>query len=159
MSFVSQNMGVGEEIVFETRLHWLSFTKTIVLSSLSVVMISLYVPSDGKGMAGILAAIVVCAVAVPELITYLTSEFCVTSRRVVSKSGFIHRSTTEILISMMEAVEVRQSVFGRIFGYGTISAVGQGGTKNPISFVAKPLEFRKAVYAQIESSEERRRSA
>lgn len=159
MSFVAKNLSPGEEVVFETHLHWLSFRRTIILSMLMLMSMFSSAAPESKVMVIGLLVVALGVVATLEFISYKTSEFCVTSRRVVSKAGFIQRSTIEILISKMEAVEVKQSVFGRIFGYGTISAVGQGGTKNPISFVSKPLDFRKAVYAQIESNENQKRSA
>ena len=64
---------------------------------------------------------------------YLTTEFAVTSRRVIVKEGFIRRSTpSELNHNRVEGLAVDQGVFARIFNAGTIWVVmGTGGTKQP----------------------------
>ena len=42
-----------------------------------------------------------------------------------------------------ESFIVDQSIFGRIFGFGTIVVCGTGGGKTPIPNIDNPLEFRR----------------
>ena len=46
--------------------------------------------------------------------------------------------------SKIESVNVDQSVMGRILGYGSITIVGTGGTRETFHNISSPLEFRKA---------------
>lgn len=82
-------------------------------------------------------------------ITHKTSEFAVTDRRVVIKVGWIQRRTLETMLNKVEGIGVDQSIMGRMLGYGTITVTGTGGTKEPFTNIANPLEFRRQVQAQV----------
>jgi uncharacterized membrane protein YdbT with pleckstrin-like domain len=72
------------------------------------------------------------------------SEFVITNRRIIIKTGFIARSTFEMNLSKIESVNVEQTAMGRILNYGSITIIGTGGTKETFHNIAKPLSFRKA---------------
>ena len=78
----------------------------------------------------------------------ITTELAVTTKRVISKRGLISRKTVELNLAKVEAIGVNQSILGRILGYGTVTVVGTGGTKEPFLYIASPLEFRRVVQAQ-----------
>ena len=82
---------------------------------------------------------------VPAYISYKTSEFTVTDRRLIVKIGFIRRKTHEIFISKLESVGVDQGILDRVFGAGTIVTNGTGGSKQKFSSVARPLQLRSAI--------------
>jgi len=82
--------------------------------------------------------------------TFSTSEFVVTNQRISAKVGIISRLTLEILLTKVESIEVNETVFGRIFGYGTIYIKGSGGTATPFPEVANPFEVRRQINEQIE---------
>ncbi len=77
------------------------------------------------------------------------SEFVITNRRIIIKTGLIARRTVEMNLSKIESVNVDQSVMGRILGYGSITIIGTGGTKETFHIISKPLEFRKAFQVKI----------
>lgn len=81
----------------------------------------------------------------PAFISYKTSEFTVTDKRLIVKTGFIRRQTHEIFISKIESVSVDQGILGRMFNAGTIITSGTGGSKQKFSNVANPLELRSAI--------------
>jgi len=82
-------------------------------------------------------------------ITYSTSEFGVTNKRILGKVGFIRRHSLEILLTKVESIAVNQGILGRIFGYGTIVVTGSGGTKELFPKISKPLELRKRAQELI----------
>lgn len=82
---------------------------------------------------------------VKALIYILATEIVKTNTRVIFKTGLVIRDTIEIPLSQIESVNVTQSVFGRIFKYGTISIIGTGGTNQNIKDVAHIVKFRKAL--------------
>ncbi len=120
-SYVASNLISGEQVVYETRLHW------IVFLSLRGILTLWLLP----------------------LIDYWTSEFAITSKRVIVKIGLISRQTLELNLQRVESVSVDQSILGRLLGYGTITIIGTGGTREPFHRIANPLEFRKAVEEQL----------
>jgi uncharacterized membrane protein YdbT with pleckstrin-like domain len=75
-------------------------------------------------------------------IIYKTTELAITSKRVISKSGFITRNTIEINLPKIESVQVDQSLLGRLFDYGTIIIAGAGTPNLSVPGVARPLNFR-----------------
>ena len=75
-------------------------------------------------------------------------EFAVTNKRVIIKLGFVSIRTIEINMSKVESVEVTQNIVGRLLGYGSITVIGTGGTKEPFDLIADPLAFRRAVQSQ-----------
>ena len=60
-------------------------------------------------------------------------------------TGLISRRTLEMNLEKVETIKVDQGIFGRILGFGTVTVVGTGGTKEAFKWMAEPLAFRRAV--------------
>jgi len=96
--------------------------------------------------------LLVCGVVaiVTGMVRRNATEMAVTNRRVVIKTGLVSRKTIEMLLNKVESIEVNETAFGRMLGYGTIVVIGTGGTPEPFHKVAHPLKFRSEVQQQIE---------
>jgi len=46
-------------------------------------------------------------------------------------------------LQKIESVNVEQSIMGRILGYGTVTIVGTGGTRESFTDIKRPLMFRR----------------
>jgi len=46
-------------------------------------------------------------------------------------------------LQKIESVNVEQGIMARILGYGTVTIIGTGGTKESFTDISKPLVFRK----------------
>ena len=114
-SYVLDNLGNNEEVVYWGNIHWINF---ISLRSFFTLFI------------------------LPILDNW-TSEYAITNKRVIIKVGLIRRRTVEMNISKIESINVDQSILGRILGYGDISIVGTGGTKESFDTLSSPIQFRK----------------
>lgn len=114
-SYVESNLLKDERIVYETKLHWIRFLSFRGLFTLFIA----------------------------PLIDRLCSEFAITDRRVLIKLGLMSRRTFEMNLSKIESVNVDQSLLGRMLGYGTITIIGTGGTKETFGDIAAPIEFRR----------------
>ncbi|HMK14581.1 MAG TPA: PH domain-containing protein [Burkholderiales bacterium] len=97
---------------------------------------------------GVVLLIVAALLFLVRWIRVKTSEFGVTNKRVIIKIGLIQRHTLELLLTQVETIGVDQGIMGRILGYGKIVVVGTGGTNEPFSRIARPLEFRRQVEIQ-----------
>ena len=51
--------------------------------------------------------------------------------------------TLEMNLTKIESVNVDQSILGRILGYGTITIIGTGGTRESFHDISSPLLFRR----------------
>lgn len=78
-----------------------------------------------------------------------STELAVTDKRVLVKRGFVERQTMEMNLDCIEAIQVHQSVAGRLFDYGTLMITGAGTPQTPIPSIRAPLAFRReALMAQ-----------
>lgn len=88
--------------------------------------------------------------AVQAFLMIATTEFAVTNRRIIAKSGFLRRRTIEMLLSKVESVSVRQNIAGRILDFGTVRVVGTGGTREGFPAIRSPLSVRTRINQTIE---------
>ena len=80
------------------------------------------------------------------MVVRATTEIAVTNRRLIYKRGIIARNMNELKIENIEGIIVNQSVMGRIFNYGQMSAHGTGiGEIHFPDYMADPISFRRAI--------------
>ena len=114
-SYANNNLIKDENVQYEATYHWIIFCNLRALLTLFIA----------------------------PLIDLWTDEFVITNRRIIIKTGLIARKTVEMNLSKIETVNVDQSILGRILGYGTITIVGTGGTREWFPNIKSPLKFRR----------------
>jgi len=160
-SYVKKNLMNNEEIIHMAKVHWFIF-----IPGITTIILSIIIMSKGISMAD-----EVPNVAVPATILFIvlliggflslakafifkiSTELAVTTKRVIAKTGFISRDTVELNHSRVESFTVDQSIFGRIFNFGSIVIRGMGGGKTPIPNIDDPLRFRKEAMEIIDKVE------
>jgi hypothetical protein len=163
MTYVESNLVPGETVIYQTRLHWIVMLGHLFLGCLLLGLpgvLLLYYALNQTGldartlriMEGGGVALIVCGVVaiLMGMVRRNATEMAVTNRRVVIKTGLASRKTIEMLLNKVESIEVNETAFGRMLGYGTIVVIGTGGTPEPFHKMADPLEFRSQVQQQIE---------
>lgn len=146
MSYVDSTLLPGEQVTYRAHLHWIIFGRAAVVLIVGVFL-WIALAKHGLAMFGELLVGISLVLWFFAYLHWRASEFAVTNKRVIVKVGIIRRRTIEMLLRQVEALEVNQSIPGRLFGYGTLVIVGTGGTREPFSRVGDPLEFRRAVQA------------
>ena len=146
--YVKEHLLPGEQIVYETRLHWIMFMGPAILSPFILLFTLLFAIA---GSPGIIVLWVLYMVIVGGWLYFKRkySEFGITNKRVVIKTGILRRRSLELLLTKIEGVTVNQGIGGRMLNYGTIVISGVGGTKEPFHQIENPFEFRKRVHEQI----------
>jgi hypothetical protein len=79
---------------------------------------------------------------------WIRTVYAVTSRRVIIQKGILGRSFDEIPVTQVRGVDVHQSVFQRILGYGTVRVSSEGGTQvgnEDWKGIPKPFRFQKFI--------------
>jgi uncharacterized membrane protein YdbT with pleckstrin-like domain len=142
VGYVESNLLPDEQIVHKARLHWKIFLPSWFIILIGIVLL-IFQPIVGGVVifAGLL-------VGLKAFIKYTTSEFAVTTKRVIIKVGLIHRRTLELLLRQVEAISVEQTLLGRLLNYGTVTLTGTGGVNEVFHDIASPLEFRRQIHAQ-----------
>lgn len=142
-SYVEGNMLPNEQVVYQTQQHAIIFLSPALIVVAGIALGIFAMPAGGLAVLGAGMLMMVGA-----WIRQWSSEFAVTNRRVIIKTGWISRRTIELNMSKVESVEVAQDIFARMLGYGTIIVNGTGGTREPFSLINDPLGFRRAVQSQ-----------
>jgi len=152
MSYIATVLQPGERVVHVTKLHWFLYLPAIGLGVLALACLPLSqsLSAELAPVAWVAAAILAALALVAWLRGFVrrsTTELAVTDRRVVFKSGLLHRHTIEMNLAKVESVDVDQSILGRIFRYGTVTVHGTGGGIEPLRNISAPLIFRNHVTA------------
>ncbi len=145
MSYVSQNLMPGEEIRYRCGL-----SSKIAWGQILIYLLVSVIGYPIGGKFGIAWGSVFLGFALTSLLNLKTTEFAVTNKRVVIKTGILQRRSLEILLSKIESIGLDQSFFDRINKTGTIVVIGSGGTKEVFKFIDDPLKFRTQAHIQID---------
>lgn len=170
MSYVNDNLMPNEKVLFSARIHPALFLPSVI-SFISTLFFGIYAfimagqmrsagvtPSSSSAVSGAFLCfsafflLYTFLLGLQALITMLTTEFAVTNRRVIAKTGFIRRHTLEMLLSKIESVSVHQGILGRMLGYGTVVVTGTGGTKEGFKAITGPLAVRSKINQIIENN-------
>ena len=162
MSYIQDNLMPKEKILFLAKVHPAVFLPAVVLFATSLIMggYVFYYGSQGNNIDSLLSGLfLLLAIGLffssiyfvaEALITILETEFAITNRRVIAKTGFIRRNTLEMLLPKIESVAVDQSVLGRLLNFGTVTITGTGGTQESFRAIVTPLSMRKKINQIIE---------
>jgi uncharacterized membrane protein YdbT with pleckstrin-like domain len=152
MAYYHKVLTADETVKAIGHLHWMIFIHAILFLIAAVVVFALgeaYVPDPQtrEGVAVLALILFVFAVFAwfGGFLRRLGTEIVVTDKRVIYKRGFVSRRTVEMNISKIETVDVVQSIWGRIFGYGTLLIRGTGSGFEPLRHIGQPLEIRNAI--------------
>jgi len=124
-SYVDSTLLQGETVMYRAKISLWSIGHLIFLGVL------------------LLAVAIGLVFLVWAYVRYKTTEFAVTDRRIIAKTGLISRSTVELFLDKVEALHVEQSVWGRLLDFGTVTIHGTGSTLEPIRNISAPLTLRK----------------
>lgn len=127
MSYIAKRLAPGETIVYAGRFHWIQTVYAwTALVLLGIILIGIFL-------------------WLAELIRLATTEFVVTNRRVMLKTGFFQVKVEELTLGSVEGAELDQSLIGRIFGFGKLTMRGKGDTHIVFPDMAHASAFRSAV--------------
>lgn len=84
-----------------------------------------------------------------KLMKHYGREFVVTNKRIIIKKGLVSRYVTEYRYDNIESFDVKQSILGRMFGYGSIIIHGIGGRKTEEEEIQDPFSFRQHLIDKI----------
>jgi uncharacterized membrane protein YdbT with pleckstrin-like domain len=140
LRYIKNNLVGNEKVLYSAELHWFIFIPGILLILLSLLIKKFLVFFLILGIYSLIRAFVLKT----------STELLITSTKVIAKTGFIRRESIELNHSKVESFSVNQSIFGRIFNFGSITIQGTGGGKAPITNITNPMKFREKSMSIIE---------
>ena len=126
MSYLDESLAPGERVVARFALHWTAKGRLILGILLIPVVIGIFI-------------------AIYEWLRLRSIELAVTSQRVVYKTGIVGRETEEIRLSALETVDLQQTAWGRMLGYGNVRVTGRGESSLVFARVADPVGVKRAI--------------
>jgi len=152
--YVDEILQPGEKLLYSTTVHWIIYLPGLFSLIVAIAALVVYRGVDsGFAKIALLGLAVFAGLygAISLLRAWFkrwTTEFDVTDRRVISKTGFIERRTIEMNMDKIESVDVNQTLLGRVFDYGEVLVNGVGESWDPIFQVGSPLKFRNHITAR-----------
>ena len=165
MPFPKKNLNANETIALDMHPHWWYFAEPAwsLLGSIILGIVVLAKTDAGtsarKGL-GVLALVLLVGTAIWLVIRYmkwLTTNFVITSNRLIFRQGVVGKSGVEIPLERVNNVNFNQSVFERILGAGDL-LIESGGEDGQQRFtdIRHPAQVQNLIHAQMEGHFQRR---
>lgn len=176
--YVDTALRPGEKILYDAKVHWAIFiTPFVRLVWVAIIMTGVWywVFSRGdhslaeqlakvKGVGPVdwlfdnlqsvfflvILGLVGFSSFTHAIIYYFNSDFVLTDRRVISKSGLLSRSTSEQRLSKIESIHVYQSFLGRLLKFGNITVTGTGSSETTFGPMHDPVACKHALEEELD---------
>jgi uncharacterized membrane protein YdbT with pleckstrin-like domain len=153
----------GERVVLDLNPHWSTLVRPVAVLVVVLAAVVAVVVVAGSSLpqlgAAALAAVLVVAAAwtAVRVARRQTTEFVVTSDRLVYRAGIIAKRGREIPLERINDISFRQSVWERLIGTGDLSIESAGArSRETFSDIPRPSRVQNEIYAQMEAVAGRR---
>lgn len=133
---------VDNSVIYFTKLNWIVFFWPIVMLFLAVTVYMSIVQLEELSIFVAVFALLWIGMT---WVTYHFSSITIKKKQVILRTGLLVRKTVDIPLSKIETIDIRQSILGGIFRYGTLIITGTGGTRHLINYLDKPLTCRRYI--------------
>ncbi|CAN5678242.1 PH domain-containing protein [soil metagenome] len=160
MSFLDDLLAREERVLHEARRHpifmvvksapyllgaiflWIAATLAIVyIPDLAGVRVGLIL-----GLVLIAGSLVPLVVGAYRILFWWREVYIITSYRIIQIEGLMNRRTFDSALEKVNDVVTTQSIFGRMFNYGTVDIVTAADAAiNDIAGVSKPFVFKRIL--------------
>jgi uncharacterized membrane protein YdbT with pleckstrin-like domain len=163
MAYPKKLLNDFETVALDLHPHWWYFAEPVgaLLASIAFGVAGLIWRPDGTGGdVWLWAALALIVISVAWLIgryaKWSTTNFVITSDRMIFRSGVIAKSGIEIPLERVNNVIFHQTVFERMLGAGDL-VIESAGTDGRQTFtdIKHPERVQKLMHAQMESNERR----
>jgi hypothetical protein len=164
MNELRQALLPGEEIIFETRKHWMAPIRDSIIAILLVIgglILWSLAPPGGEGlfgsiggmlgtlMWGIGLAVIVIGAAwlVWNIVAWLSANFGVSNMRVLCYEGLLRKHSSETLLSSITDVKLTVPALGGMLGFGDLIILTASGAEGSDKFttIKRAAEFRTSL--------------
>jgi uncharacterized membrane protein YdbT with pleckstrin-like domain len=160
MTFPRRLLADHERLVLDLRPHWVALVAPVLWI---VVSIAFYIVGTrvvdaeaANWIFGVIALVAVIWKGVHPILEWVTTNFVLTSDRLITRSGVIAKRSKEIPLERINDVTFTQSILERMLGAGDLmleSAGERGQTR--ISNVRGPEQVQLTIYKEVEENNTR----
>ena len=158
MAFPKKLLNAGEELHVDIRPHWWYFSKNAAALLVSVVLLVLAGRvDDDKSYADALAYVTIGFTLlslvwfVARYLKWMTTNFAVSSTRVIFRQGVIAKKGIEIPLDRVNTIFFHQSIFERMIGAGDLAIESAGTAGNEkFSDIRRPAKVQNEIHRLME---------
>ena len=162
MPYPKKLLNEFETVALDLHPHWMFFAEPVLALLGSVAVgVAGWALLDGDGEKAVLwvalAAVIVTTVwLITRYAKWSTTNFVITSDRLIFRSGVLAKRGIEIPLERVNNVIFSQTVFERMLGAGdlVIESAGNDGQQK-FTDIKHPERVQKLLHAQMESNEQR----
>ncbi|HEY9028385.1 MAG TPA: PH domain-containing protein [Burkholderiaceae bacterium] len=144
----------GETILREARLSWWALWPRVLLGLVGLVVVAwglLRRDQLGYGVAGF-GALAFLWFMGGALMRRSAMSLKLTDRYVVLQHGLVSRHTSTVMLNRVESLDVDQSLWQRMTGYGTLTIRGTGSEDLRLAGLTDPVGFQAAARQAINTA-------
>ncbi|HET9444296.1 MAG TPA: PH domain-containing protein [Acidimicrobiales bacterium] len=156
MAFPKKLLAEGEEVVLYLHPHWWFYVRPVVVLVLAVAgTVTASVLNSPDWLFLVLLGLVGLALlwVVGRLVRWVTTEFVVTTERLVYRSGVLARRGKEIPLERLNDISFNQTLMERMLGSGDLM-IESGGEHGQQHFydISRPARVQHEIYRQREAA-------
>ncbi len=158
MPFPRRLLIEGEELILDRRPHWVALLgpALVAIVGLALAWWLSTLMDSAAWLPWVVYVVLLLVYPVPKVVSWLTSNFAVTSDRVIHREGFIAKRSMEIPLEAINDVRFDQGTIDRMLGAGTLviqSASEQG--RQIFDNIRDPEGVQRTIYQEGERNKER----
>lgn len=155
-SYLAKLLGDGEEVLYVDRQHWFVLVRNIFVEGVAAaavlvlffVLTTFFSNATWASWLWLILLLLIWPVisGLFDFFNWYNRKYIVTSWRVIQLSGIINKAVIDSSLEKVNDIELNQSFFGRIFGFGnveilTASEIGA----NKFMTIRDPLKFKNFI--------------
>ena len=152
MSDLHGMLGEGEVILVTARRHPIFLAGHLVLyvaAAIILIAVGIWMAISYNlyiGVALWLISLIPIAISVIKFFAWHNEVYAVTNDRIVQVEGILSRRVMDSSLQMVNDILLTQSLFGRMFNYGTIEIItGSDVGLNKLDALKAPIDFKRAI--------------
>lgn len=146
------HLGDGEHVLWQSRPHPVEMGASLPVA-IGLVFVGLVLAgwstTDGTpGLfqwTGLLIAVAGTIVAGVQYVNWANTRYVITSTELYEKRGVVSREVTQFRLDRVQNTSLRQSVVGRILGYGDLTVYTAGSSDPELTLERLPRPQRATV--------------
>jgi uncharacterized membrane protein YdbT with pleckstrin-like domain len=159
MAFPSRLLNQGEEMILDLRPHWSFFALPAIVLVVALGGLLALSAAGWPEWLQVVAAVATLVALVRFVLRYArwaSTNFVVTSDRLIHRRGVIAKEGIEIPLERVNTVFFRQSVLERVLRCGDL-VIESGGERGRQAFsdIPRPSLVQNEIYRQIEDNQQR----
>ena len=162
MGYPKHLLSDDEQVLLDLHQHWIYllpailWTVLVLAASITGIVFTVAMGPLPPAIIGAVAVIGILLIAGIPFLRWKTTQFVLTTDRVISREGILSRKARDIPLHRINDVTFTQSFLERLIGSGnlTIESAGEHGMSR-FTFIKRPEHVQNEIYKAMENYEKK----